>query len=108
VALGLLHSLWMCFGGGRVAPFPALPRPRLFRVRQLLPLLLRQAAQLAMAALGVAAAALLLRGRADALLRLGLRGALALAVSAHLVAASMQLGRLLLVRPPCPPRARAC
>lgn len=36
-ALGIVHGGWMMFCGGRVAPFPAIPRPRLSRFKQLLP-----------------------------------------------------------------------
>lgn len=37
VFLGFSHAGWMLLFGGRYAPFPAIPRPRWFRVKQAVP-----------------------------------------------------------------------
>ena len=95
VALGLCHTLWMRLRHGFIAPFPPLPRPRLFRVRQALPTVAHEAAQLAAISFLGLLLYLLFANRPQ-LWRLGVGGAVSLAMALATVAASMQLCRHLL------------
>ena len=85
----------MRFRHGYIAPFPPLPRPRLFRVRQALPTAAHEAAQLTGASLLGLLLYLLFTSRPQ-LWQLGVRGTASLAMAVASVAASMQFCRHLL------------
>ena len=105
----------MYFRGGRVAPFPPIPRSRWSRCKQLLPSVAREATRLLAVSLGAVCCLLAVAGHL-ALLPLSLAAWLRLCLATWLFASSALYGRHMLVsssrcqlaaRPPLTPHPQA-
>jgi hypothetical protein len=96
VAAGITHSVWMYFGGGRVAPFPPIPRSRWSHCKQLVPSVARKAAQHMVITLVTVCCVLAASGNVN-LLPLSVVAWMQLCVSTWLFACAALFGRHMLV-----------